>query len=46
MTRIGYGGLCPTCSEPVAVNDLLDQEVTRPTPMSKAHTKLTTPLHT
>ena len=34
MTRIGYGGLCPSCSEPVAVNDLLDQEVTRPLPMS------------
>ena len=25
MTRIGYGGLCPSCSEPVAVNELLDQ---------------------
>ena len=31
MTRIGYGGLCPTCSEPIAVNDLLDQEMTHPT---------------
>ena len=31
MTRIDYGGLCPNCSEPVAINDLLDQEVTRPT---------------
>ena len=31
MTRVGYGGLCPCCDEPVAVNELLDQEATRPT---------------
>ena len=28
MTRIGYGGLCPCCDEPIAINELLDQ--TRP----------------
>ena len=27
MTRVGYGGLCPCCDEPIAINDLLDQEV-------------------
>lgn len=31
MTRVGYGGLCPCCDEPVATNELLNQEVTRPT---------------
>lgn len=28
MRRIGYGGHCPNCDEPVAVTDLLDKEVT------------------
>ena len=27
MTRIGYGGHCPACDEPVAINELL-QEMT------------------
>jgi hypothetical protein len=27
MRRIGLGGTCPNCDEPVAVADLLDQEV-------------------
>lgn len=27
-TRIGLGGPCPHCDEPVAINDLLDTEVT------------------
>ncbi len=27
MRRIGLGGSCPSCSEPVAVVDLLDEEV-------------------
>lgn len=27
MRRIGYGGHCPSCDEPVAVADLLDEEV-------------------
>ena len=30
MTRIGYGGPCPACDEPVAITDLIPQEVTRP----------------
>ena len=25
MTRIGYGGLCPNCSDAVAITELLDQ---------------------
>jgi hypothetical protein len=29
--RIGLGGNCPHCDEPVAVNELLDQQVTNPT---------------
>jgi len=28
--RIGLGGTCPHCDEPVAVNELLDQQVTNP----------------
>lgn len=24
MTRIGYGGHCPNCDDPVAINELLD----------------------
>lgn len=31
MRKIGLGGECPHCSEPVAVTDLLDQEVIAPT---------------
>ncbi len=27
MRRVGLGGHCPHCDEPVAVTDLLDQEV-------------------
>jgi len=27
MRRVGYGGHCPHCDEPVAVTDLLDGEV-------------------
>ena len=27
MRRIGFGGHCPHCEEPVAVADLLDEEV-------------------
>lgn len=27
MRRIGLGGSCPTCDEPVAVVDLLGEEV-------------------
>lgn len=26
-TRIDYGGLCPSCDEPVAIKDLTDQHV-------------------
>ena len=25
MTRIGYGGHCPSCDEPIAINELLNQ---------------------
>ncbi|MGH9119273.1 MAG: hypothetical protein ACRD0A_15755 [Acidimicrobiales bacterium] len=28
MRRIGIGGHCPNCDEPVAITDLLDEEVT------------------
>ncbi|HUY98065.1 MAG TPA: hypothetical protein VMW47_10685 [Verrucomicrobiae bacterium] len=27
MTRVGFGGLCPHCDEPVALSDLLPTEV-------------------
>ncbi|HEX2772645.1 MAG TPA: hypothetical protein VHN18_09480 [Micromonosporaceae bacterium] len=27
MRRVGLGGLCPCCDEPVAVNELVGQEV-------------------
>ncbi len=27
MHKIGIGGHCPSCSEPIAVNELLEQEV-------------------
>lgn len=30
MTRVGYGGLCPCCDEPITVNELLQQELTQP----------------
>ena len=29
MHRVGLGGACPHCDEPVAVTDLLDQEASR-----------------
>ncbi len=29
MRRIGYGGHCPSCNEPIAVTDLLGEEVGR-----------------
>ena len=25
MTRIGHGGHCPSCDEPIAINELLNQ---------------------
>jgi hypothetical protein len=28
MRRVGIGGCCPHCDEPVAIHELLDQEVT------------------
>ncbi len=28
MRRVGLGGTCPNCEEPISVNELLDQEVT------------------
>jgi len=28
MRRVGIGGSCPSCDEPIAVEDLLDEEVT------------------
>ncbi len=31
MQRVGIGGTCPSCDEPVAVAEILDQEVTPPT---------------
>jgi predicted nucleic acid-binding Zn ribbon protein len=34
MTRIGYGGLCPSCSDAVAITELLDQGGDPPHPMS------------
>lgn len=30
MRRIGIGGICPACDDPIAINELLDQEVTDP----------------
>ena len=27
MRRVGIGGHCPHCDEPVAITDLLDEEV-------------------
>lgn len=27
MRRLGFGGLCPHCDEPVAIRDLIDEEV-------------------
>jgi hypothetical protein len=27
MRRIGIGGCCPSCDEPIAVAELVDQEV-------------------
>jgi len=29
MRRVGPGGNCPHCDEPVAITDLLGEEVTR-----------------
>lgn len=26
MNRVGYGGVCPCCDEPITVNELVDQE--------------------
>ncbi len=31
MRRVGIGGHCPNCDEPVAIAELLNQEVTNPT---------------
>ncbi|MBA3282397.1 MAG: hypothetical protein H0U29_09230 [Acidimicrobiia bacterium] len=31
MRRIGIGGLCPCCDEPIAIIELIDQEVSPPT---------------
>ena len=30
MRRVGIGGTCPSCDEPVAITELIDQEVTDP----------------
>jgi DNA polymerase II large subunit len=27
MSRVGMGGCCPSCDEPIAVAELVDQEV-------------------
>lgn len=27
MRRVGIGGCCPNCDDPIAVNELIDQEV-------------------
>jgi hypothetical protein len=32
MRKIGVGGPCPHCEDPVAVTDLLDQEMTTGSP--------------
>ncbi|WP_298446326.1 hypothetical protein [Ferrimicrobium sp.] len=29
MTRVGIGGHCPSCEEPIAIVDLIDDEVTQ-----------------
>ena len=29
MTRVGIGGHCPSCDEPIAIIDLLEEEVTQ-----------------
>jgi predicted nucleic acid-binding Zn ribbon protein len=31
MRRVGIGGSCTHCDEPIAITELLDQEVTNPT---------------
>ena len=31
MTRVGYGGHCPSCDEPIAINELLNQTPPPPT---------------
>ena len=31
MRRVGIGGSCPTCDEPIAITELLDEEATNPT---------------
>jgi hypothetical protein len=28
MRRVGYGGCCPSCDEPITVNELLGQQAT------------------
>lgn len=28
MQRVGIGGTCPSCDEPIAITELIDQEVT------------------
>lgn len=43
MGRVGIGGLCPHCDEPVAVSDLV-AEVVVPTPVEPARRASTTPL--
>lgn len=30
MRRVGIGGTCPACDDPVAITELVDQEVTDP----------------
>ena len=43
MTRIGYGGTCPCCDEPIAFNELLATEIAiatqNVTPPNYAHTQ-------
>jgi len=39
--RVGHGGLCPSCDEPVAIEDLLDQHTTTE-PGQYAQTRPTT----
>jgi predicted nucleic acid-binding Zn ribbon protein len=31
MRRVGIGGSCPHCDEPIAITELLNQDVPRPT---------------
>lgn len=41
MGRVGIGGLCPECEAPVAVNDLLDPELTAAAPAPTARHRTT-----